>query len=119
MKELTSEEKRVIEDKGTEIPFVGKYENFWEAGVYTCRKCGAELYDSLDKFDAHCGWPSFDKEIPGAVKRILDADGVRTEITRVNCDAHLGHVFTGENLTKENTRFCVNSISMEFKPKEK
>ena len=111
---LTREEKRVIVDKGTEAPFTGKYYAFWEKGTYVCKRCGAALYRSESKFEASCGWPSFDDEIPGAVKKTTDADGVRTEITCANCGAHLGHVFTGEGFTEKNVRHCVNSISMDF-----
>ena len=115
-KKLTKEEKGVIIQKGTEMPFTGKYYAFWEKGTYVCKRCGAALYRSESKFEADCGWPSFDDEIPGAVKKSLDSDGVRTEITCTNCGAHLGHVFLGEGFTKKNVRHCVNSISMDFIP---
>ncbi len=118
-KKLTREEESVIIYKGTERPFTGKYYSFWERGTYVCKRCGAPLYRSESKFEAGCGWPSFDDEVPSAVKRTTDADGVRTEITCANCGAHLGHVFVGEGFTKKSVRHCVNSISIDFIPDEK
>lgn len=112
--ELTPEEERVIVYKGTERPYTGEYTHNKDRGTYVCRRCNSPLYRSADKFDSHCGWPSFDDQIKGAVKRLPDADGRRTEIVCANCDAHLGHVFEGERFTARNTRHCVNSISMRF-----
>jgi len=117
-KELTPQEERVIVHKGTEPPFTGQYIHNKQTGIYVCKRCGEQLYRSSDKFDSHCGWPSFDDEIKGAVKRKPDPDGMRTEIICAKCSAHLGHVFTGEGFTKKNIRHCVNSISLVFIPEE-
>lgn len=119
LNQLTKNEKRVIEDKGTEPPFSGEYDDFWEDGVYVCRKCENPLYISNSKFHSGCGWPSFDQEIAGAVKRAADPDGKRVEISCVNCGGHLGHVFVGEKFTAKDTRHCVNSLSLKFIPKNK
>ena len=112
--QLSREERFVIEGKGTERRFTGEYDDFYETGVYVCRRCEAELYRSDDKFDAHCGWPAFDQEIPGAVNRLSDPDGMRIEVECANCGGHLGHVFLGEGFTATNARHCVNSLSMKF-----
>lgn len=119
LNKLTSEEQRIILQKGTEAPFSGEYDNFYKNGVFLCRQCNAPLFSSKAKFDAHCGWPSFDENYPNAIKRVPDEDGKRTEIKCANCDGHLGHVFEGEKLTAKNTRHCVNSLSIRFIPHEK
>jgi peptide methionine sulfoxide reductase msrA/msrB len=116
MNKLTEEEKFVIVNKGTERPFTGKYNDYFKAGIYTCRQCGAPLYRADDKFKTSCGWPGFDDEFKGAVKKTVDADGRRTEISCAKCGGHLGHVFVGERATPKDTRHCVNSISMKFEP---
>ena len=113
---LTPEEERVIVHKGTERPFSGEYDNFYEQGTYVCRRCNQPLFSSASKFNAGCGWPSFDDSFPNAIKRLPDPDGTRTEIQCAKCSAHLGHEFVGENLTAKNTRECVNSLSIRFIP---
>ena len=113
---LTAEQEAVIVHKGTERPYSGEYVKDMGEGLYTCARCNEPLYTSKTKFDGDCGWPSFDEEIEGKVKRIPDPDGMRTEIVCVKCDAHLGHVFLGEGFTAKNTRHCVNSVSLKFVP---
>jgi len=114
---LTKEEENVIVHKATEAPFSGEYDDFYKEGIYVCKRCSNPLFDSAAKFKSGCGCPSFDDEIKGSVTRIPDADGIRTEIVCAKCGAHLGHVFTGENLTEKDTRHCVNSLSIKFIPK--
>lgn len=117
-RKLTPEEEHIIVGKGTERPFSGKYDQFYEKGTYICKRCSAPLFRSSDKFDAGCGWPAFDDDISGAVIQAPDSDGRRTEITCAQCGAHLGHVFSGERFTKKNLRHCVNSLSLLFIPDE-
>ena len=116
---LTTQEERVIIHKATEAPFKGEYDNFYEDGTFICRRCNAPLFSSKSKFDAGCGWPSFDESYPNAIKRVPDPDGIRIEIECANCRGHLGHEFVGEGFTHKDTRDCVNSLSIRFIPKTK
>lgn len=114
LNQLTEEEQRIIINKGTELPFTGEYDDFWEEGIFICRQCNAPLFSSKAKFDAGCGWPAFDENFPDAVKRTPDSDGQRVEIVCKQCRGHLGHVFENEGFTQKNTRHCVNSLSIKF-----
>lgn len=114
MNKLTTEEERIIVGRGTEAPFSGEYDNFYEDGTFICRRCNTPLFSAKAKFDAHCGWPAFDDTFQGAVRELADPDGMRTEIQCTNCGGHLGHVFKGEQMTEKDTRHCVNSLSIRF-----
>ena len=113
---LSSEEKHILKDKGTEAPFSGEYDDFFQAGIFVCRACENPLYESNSKFNSGCGWPSFDEGMKGSIKKYKDLSGgrIRTEICCKKCDGHLGHVFEGEQITAKNTRHCVNSLSIKF-----
>ncbi|CAG0940176.1 Peptide methionine sulfoxide reductase MsrB [Candidatus Brocadiaceae bacterium] len=111
---LTPQEEDVIVNKATEAPFTGEYDDFYEPGTFVCRRCNLPLFSSEAKFEAHCGWPAFDKSYPNALKKLPDPDGARIEIQCANCGAHLGHEFIGEELTPANVRECVNSLSLKF-----
>jgi peptide-methionine (R)-S-oxide reductase len=117
--ELTPEQEMVIVCKATEVPFTGEYDNFYQDGIFICRRCNSPLFSSKSKFNSGCGWPSFDESFPDAIKRIPDPDGIRTEIECSNCKAHLGHEFLEEGFTNKNVRDCVNSLSIYFIPKGK
>jgi len=116
---LTPVEKKVIEERATEPPFTGEYDDFFEDGTFICRRCNAPLFSSKNKFEAGCGWPAFDDSFQNAITRIPDPDGIRTEIECTNCGGHLGHEFVGEGLTGKNTRECVNSLSIRFIPRDR
>lgn len=116
---LTPEQERVIVDKATEVPFTGEYDNFYEDGIFICQRCNAPLFSSKSKFNAGCGWPSFDESFPNAIERVPDPDGIRTEIQCTKCGGHLRHEFLGEGFTNKNTRDCINSLSIRFIPKGK
>lgn len=117
MNKLSKEEEYIILHKGTEAPFTGKYTDFFQKGIYTCKQCNAKLYKSEDKFKSHCGWASFDDEVEGAILKQADKDGIRVEIVCAQCKGHLGHIFEGEGFTAKNVRHCVNSLSLNFKAK--
>lgn len=115
---LSEDESYIIVSRGTEAPFSGEYDNFYKEGTYICRRCNNPLFSSKAKFDAGCGWPAFDENFPGAVRQLPDSDGRRVEIRCMNCEGHLGHVFTGERMTTKDTRHCVNSLSIRFVPND-
>ena len=117
--QLIKKGETVLTYLGTEPPFSGKYNDFWEKGTYICKRCNAVLYRSGAKFNAGSGWPSFDDEIPGAVKKIPDPGGARREIACASCGAHLGHIFLREGFTKKSVRHCVNSMSLLFVPADR
>lgn len=119
--DLTDEQKAVLFDKATEAPYTGKWLHHEANGTYVCANCGAKLFDSATKFDAHCGWPSFDRALPGAVDYAEDAShGMRrVEVTCARCGGHLGHVFPDGPAETTGQRYCINSLSLDFAAKRK
>lgn len=117
---LSDQQYYILREKGTERPFTGQYNDFWQKGTYHCAGCDNLLFDSTTKFDAHCGWPSFDQAIKGSVEYIKDTTHgmIRTEVVCANCNGHLGHVFEDGPIQTTGQRYCMNSVSLTFKADE-